>query len=202
MHIDGYSFTKTMQATLWDAVAQAQALNHEYIGTEHLLLALLARRGGRAATVLRRLRVDARTAENRVLTILQRGRSVYGANSAALLPFTSRSKKVLELAKGEAQALQQPLVGTEHLLLGMLAERKGIAAQVLIDLGVDPEKARSEVLQISGTSSEDDAITEVPAGEPPEFVRVVLEYTNGAVVSKDFTTSREAVVFLEGQGRV
>lgn len=85
----------------------------------------------------------------------------------------------------------------------MLAEGKGIAAQVLMDGGVDLEKARSQIVAIRETTQDDGFPTnEVPAGEPPEFVRVVLEYTNGAVVSKDFTTSREAVVFLEGQGRV
>ena len=202
MQIDGYNFTKTMQATLWDAVAHAQALNHEYIGTEHLVLALLARRGARGPTVLRRLGIDVQAAANQVLTVVQRGHGRFDASSRSLLPFTSRAKKVLELAKGEANALQHPLIGTEHLLLGMLAERKGIAAQVLVDSGVNVERVRSEVLAIGGTTSEDDATMDVPAGERPAFVRVVLEYTNGAVVSKDFRTTREATAFLEGEGRV
>ena len=201
MQITGYNFTKRLQGTLWDAVAQAQALNHEYIGTEHLLLALLAGRDACGATALRGLGVDLQATANRVLTTVKRGIGVRDASSGALLPFTSRSKAVLELAKEEAHRLNHALIGTEHLLLGMLAEGKGIAAQVLQDAGVDLEKARSQVVAILGTTSDDDRqrTNAVPAGEQPAFVRVVLEYTNGAVVSKDFTTTREAMVFLDGQ---
>src|SRR6185437_4395953 len=137
MQIDGSNFTKRLQATLWDAVAQAQMLGQEYIGTEHLLLALAANRDGLGAAALRGLGVDTQAVDNRMLTLLQRSRSSYGGSSRALLPFSSRSKKVLELAKGEAQALHHPLIGTDHLLMAMLAEGGGIAAQVLMDSGVD-----------------------------------------------------------------
>lgn len=199
-----YNFTKRMQATLWDAVARAQALGHEYIGTEHLLLALVAKRDGLGAAALRSLAVDTEAAANRVLTVVQRGRGMPDASSAALLPFTSRSKKVLELAKEEAQALHHPLIGTEHLLLGMLAEGKGIAAQVLMDSGVDLENARKQVITLRETTSDDDRgrDNEVLVGEPPAIVRVELEYMNGAIVSRRFTTTREATAFLEGEGRV
>jgi ATP-dependent Clp protease ATP-binding subunit ClpC len=204
MQIPGYDLTKRMQATLWDAVAQAQMLGHEYIGTEHLLLALLARRDGLGTAALRSLGVDTKAAQDRILTVIQRGQGSYGASSAALLPFSSRSKKVLELAKGEARALHHPLIGTEHLLLGMVAEGKGIAAQVLMDSGVDLEKARKQVIALRETSSDDDhgRANEVPVGEPPAIVRVEVEYMNGAIVSRQFTTTREATAFLEGEGRV
>jgi ATP-dependent Clp protease ATP-binding subunit ClpC len=204
MQIAGYNFTRRLQGTLWDAVAQAQALNHEYIGTEHLLLALLVGRDGCGAAALRTLGVDLQGTANRVLTIVQHGVGSHDPSSGALLPFTSRSKKVLELAKEEAKALNHALIGTEHLLLGMLAEGKGIAAQVLHDAGVDLEKARAQVVAILGTTSDDDsrASNQVPAGDQPASVRVVLEYMNGAVVSNHFTTTREAMGFLEEQGRV
>jgi ATP-dependent Clp protease ATP-binding subunit ClpA len=114
---------------------------------------------------------------------------------------TSRGKKVLELAKEEARSLDHPLIGTEHLLLGMLVEGKGVAAQVLHESGVDLEKARSRVLTIRETIADDDHY-DVPADEQPALVRVVLEYVNGAVLSKQFTTAREAAAFLEEQGRV
>ena len=202
--MNGDNFTKRMQATLWDAVAQAQALGQEYIGTEHLLLALVAKRDGLGAAALRGLGVDAQAVDNRMLTLLQRSRSWYGGSSVALLPFTSRAKKVLELAKEEAQALHHPLIGTEHLLLGMLAEGKGIAARVLTEAGVDLEKARQQVIALRETTSDDDRgpDNEVPVGEPPAIVRVELEYMNGAIVSRQFTTTREATAFIEGQGRV
>ena len=204
MQIDGYSFTQRMQATLWDAVAEAQSLHHEYIGTEHLLLALLHARDGRAASALRSLGVDSLATANRVLAIVRRGTGSRDASSGALLPFSSRAKKVLELAKGEARALNHPLIGTEHLLLGLVAETKGVAAQVLLEAGVDFAKTRSAVLAILGTTSDDERhrTNDVPAGEQPAFLRVMLEYNNGAVVSKQFPTIREAIVFLEEQRRV
>ena len=204
MQIPGYDFTKRMQETLWDAVAQAQMLGNEYIGTEHLLLALVAKRDGLGVAALRGLGVDTQAVDNRMLTILQRSRSRYGGSSRALLPFTSRSKKVLELASKEAQTLHHPLIGTEHLLLGMLAEGKGVAAGVLMESGVDLEKARKQVIALRETTSDDDygRDNEVPIGEPPAIVRVELEYMNGAIVSRQFTTTREATAFLEGEGRV
>jgi len=111
---------------------------------------------------------------------------------------TSRGKKVLELAKEEARSLNHPLIGTEHLLLGMLVEGKGIAAGVLADAGIDLDKARSRVLTIRETVADDDDY-DVPVGEQPAFVRVMLEYMNGAVVSKQFASAREAAAFLEGK---
>lgn len=204
MQINGENFTKRLQAALWDAVAQAQALNHEYIGTEHLLLALLASRGGCGATALRSLGVDLQVTARQVMTIVQPGMGRHYPSSGALLPFTSRAKKVLELGKDEARTLNHHVVGTGHLLLGMLAEGKGIAAQVLLNSGVDLDKARAQVLTVLRTTSDEDRqqANEVPAGEQPAFVRVVLEYMNGAVVSKDFTTAWEAAAFLQGEGRV
>jgi len=198
MHIDGYNFTKRMQATFWGAVGEAQSLGQEYIGTEHLLLALLAGGVGCGAAALRSLGVDLHATENRVLAILQRSRGLRGASSGALLPVTSRGKKVLELAKEEARSLNHPVIGTEHLLLGMLVEGKGVAAQVLHEHGVDLDKARSRVLSLRETISDDDDL-DVPVGEQPTFVRVMLEYMNGAVVSKQFASAREAAAFLEGQ---
>ena len=188
---------------LSEAGGEAQALNHEYIGTEHLLLALLGARDGRGAAAIRRLGIDRHAAVNRVLEIVQRGRGIHHVSSAALLPLTSRAKKVLELGRDQARALNDGRIGSEHLLLGLVAEAKGVAAQVLGDAGVDFAKAHSAVLAILGSISDDERRTnEVPAGEEPAFLRIVLEYNNGAVVSKHFTTIGEAVVFLEEQRRV
>ena len=204
MQIHGYDFTKRMEATLWDAVGEAQALNHEYIGTEHLLLAILADRDGSRATVLRNLGVDLHATSNRVLSVVRPGVGGSDPRSGALLPLTSRTKKALELAKVEAQALSHSKIDTEHLLLGMLAEGKGVAAQVLMEAGVTLGTARSQVAAILGTTSDDPRYrtSEVTAGEQPAFVRVVLGYQNGAVISKQFTTTREAKRFLDEQDSV
>lgn len=202
--MDEYNFTERLQATLGDAAGHAQALNHEYIGTEHLLLALLSARDGSGAAALRILGVDRQAAVNRLLEIVRRGSGMHHASSGALLPFTSRAKKVLGLALEHARALNQHRIDTEHLLLGLIAEQRGVAAQVLRDAGVDFDKARSAVLAAREMASDDERhrTKDVPAGEPPALLRVVVEYGNGATVSKQFATVREAVVFLEEQGRV
>ena len=204
MHMDGYNFTKRMQGTLWDAVGQAQALNHQYIGTEHLLLALLASGETCGAIVLRRLGVDLQATRHRVLAVIKPGIGSRDPSSGSLLPFSSRSKIVLGLAKEEAHALKHDLIGTEDLLLGMIAEGKGVAAQLLAEAGVDLERARSEVVATRRTTSDDErgGTPAAPGREQPTLVRVELEYMNGAVVSKHFTTAREAAAFLEGEGRV
>jgi ATP-dependent Clp protease ATP-binding subunit ClpC len=196
-----YDFTERMHAILGDAAGEAQALSHEYIGTEHLLLALLAAKESCGATALHNLGVDLKATANRVLTAVQRGRRVISISSAALLPFTSRAKNVLELAAEEARAWNHSHVGTEHLLLGLVAEGKGIAAQVLFEAGVGLANARAAVLAILGTAP--DHVTRAtkvtPANEQASHVAVVLEYKNGAVVSKHFTTPDDAIAFLEAQ---
>ena len=152
-----------------------------------------------AATMLRELGVDLDAVANRVRNIIQRGRSVGDASSVALLPLTSRAKSVLQLAAEEARRLNHSYVGTEHLLLGLLAEGKGVAAGVLFESGVNLPRARAEVIRMLTFESDQvgDATDEVPTNEPPSRVAVVLEYENGAVLSKHFTTTHEAIAFLQ-----
>jgi ATP-dependent Clp protease ATP-binding subunit ClpC len=197
--MSNHNLTERLHALLGDAAGEAQSLNHAYIGTEHLLLALLAAKESLGATALRNLGVDLNAATNRVRTIIHAGRPQPHASSGALLPFTSRSKKVLELAAEEARALNHPFVGTEHLLLGLVAEGKGIAAQVLFDAGVAIANARAEVLAVLGTSPAEvgHTVKAVPPNAPPTRIAVVLEYENGAMVSKHFMTTRDAIAFLE-----
>jgi ATP-dependent Clp protease ATP-binding subunit ClpC len=196
-----YKLTDKMHAILAAAAGEAQALNHEYIGTEHLLLALLAARESCAATALRNLGVDLAKAANRLLSVVQRGRSYDSPNSGALLPLTSRAKKVLELAAEQAGALNHSYVGTEHLLLGLLAEGKGVAANVLFESGVGLASVRAEVLRILGVELDQAGheMREVPPNEPPSRVAIVLEYKNGAVLSRHFTTTRDAIAFLQAK---
>ena len=191
--------TKRMHDILFAAAGEAQALSQEYIGTEHLLLALVAARESSGATALRQLGVDLDAVGNRVRNIIQRGRSYGGASSRALLPLTSRAKSVLQLAAEEARRLNHSYVGTEHLLLGLLAEGKGVAAGVLFESGVNLPRARAEVIRMLTFESDQvgDATDEVPTNEPPSRVAVVLEYENGAVLSKHFTTTHEAIAFLQ-----
>ena len=147
--MNGYNFTERVRKVLSMAREEAARLNHEYVGTEHILLGVLHEGEGVAATVLENLSVEANEMELKIDQIVKRGRP--GQAAGPDLPYTSRAKKVLELAMSEAREFNHTYVGTEHLLLGLLREEKGIAAQVLNDSGVNLEKARAETLRILGT---------------------------------------------------
>src|SRR5437762_1803290 len=112
---------------------------------------------------------------------------------------TKRMHDILFSAAGVAQARSQEYIGTEHLLLGVIAEGKGVAAGVLFESGVNLPRARAEVIRMLTFESDQvgDATDKVPTNEPPSRVAVVLEYENGAVLSKHFTTTHEAIAFLQ-----
>src|SRR5690242_8144613 len=146
--MNGYNFTERVRKVLAMAREEAAHLRHEYVGTEHLLLALLREGEGVAATVLQNLGVDFDEVRDRIEEIVKKGKS---GGTAADLPYTSRAKKVLELAMSQARNLHHSYVGTEHLLLGLLDERKGMAAQVLTDFGVTLENASVETVNVLGS---------------------------------------------------
>ncbi|MDQ6634127.1 MAG: ATP-dependent Clp protease ATP-binding subunit, partial [Gemmatimonadota bacterium] len=120
-----------------------------YVGTEHILLGLIREGEGVAATVLQNLSVELDEIQQKIEETVKKGKAAQ--TTGPDLPYTSRAKKVLELAMSEARELSHSYVGTEHLLLGLLREEKGIAAQVLTDAGVNLEAARAETLRILGT---------------------------------------------------
>src|SRR6188768_1161551 len=147
--MNGYNFTERVRKVLAMAREESARLHHEYVGTEHILLGILHEAEGVAATVLANLSVEADEMELKIAQIIKSGRP--GKHVGPDLPYTSRAKKVLEFAMSEARELNHTYVGTEHLLLGLLREEKGIAAQVLNDSGVSLETARAETLRILGT---------------------------------------------------
>ncbi len=126
---------------------EAQRFNHEYVGTEHVLLGLVKEGSGVAANVLKNLDVDLRKIRVEVEKIVQSGPDMV---TMGKLPQTPRAKKVLEYAIEEARNLNHNYVGTEHLLLGLLREQEGVAAQVLMNLGLKLEEVREEVLNLLG----------------------------------------------------
>lgn len=150
MAMHGYNFTERVRKVLSMAREQANRLHHEYVGTEHILLALVAEGEGVSSVVLENIGVDAAAVRRRVLDALREGHATFDRTD---LPYTSRAKKVLELSMHEARSLQHTYVGTEHILLGLLAEEKGIAAQVLMSLGCTLAKAREETLRVLGTET-------------------------------------------------
>jgi ATP-dependent Clp protease ATP-binding subunit ClpC len=142
-------FTDRARKVMQLANQEAQRFNHEYIGTEHILLGLIKEGSGVAANVLKNLDIDLRKIRLEVEKIVQTGP---GSEMVMMgkLPQTPRAKKVIEYAIEEARNLNHNYVGTEHLLLGLLREAEGVAAQVLINLGLKLEDVRQEVLNLLG----------------------------------------------------
>jgi ATP-dependent Clp protease ATP-binding subunit ClpC len=147
--MNGYNFTDRVRKVLQMAREEAARLHHEYVGTEHILLGLIREGEGVAAAVLTNLGVELEDVQQKIEETVKKGKAASAAGPE--LPYTSRAKKVLELAMVEARELNHSYVGTEHLLLGLLKEEKGIAAQVLTDAGISLEQARSETLRLLGS---------------------------------------------------
>src|SRR5919106_1133495 len=147
--MNGYNFTERVRKVLAMAREEAARLHHEYVGTEHILLGLIREGEGVAAAVFTNFKVDLEEIQQKIEETVKKGKAQAGAGPH--LPHTSRAKKVLELAMSEARELNHSYVGTEHLLLGLLREEKGIAAQVLTDAGVNLEQSRAETLRLLGS---------------------------------------------------
>ncbi len=143
-----YNFTDRVRKVLAMAREEAVRLQHDYVGTEHILLGLIREGDGVAAEVLRSLAADLDELLRLVEENIRPGKA---SASIGELPYTTRAKKVLEYAMAEARELNHSYVGTEHLLLGLLREEKGLAAKVLGELGIGLEEARAEMLKLLGT---------------------------------------------------
>ena len=140
-------FTDRARKVMQLANQEAQRFNHEYIGTEHILLGLVKEGSGVAANVLKNLEVDLRKIRLEVEKLVQSGPEMV---TVGKLPQTPRAKKVIEYSMEEARNLNHSYVGTEHILLGLLREQEGVAAQVLMNLGLKLEEVREEVLNLLG----------------------------------------------------
>jgi len=145
-------FTDRARKVMALANQEAQRFNHEYIGTEHILLGLVKEGSGVGATVLKNLDVDIKKLRFGVEKLVKSGPDMV---TMGKLPQTPRAKKVIEYAIEEARSLNHNYVGTEHILLGLLRESEGIAAQVLMDLGLKLEDVRQEVLNLLGAGVDD-----------------------------------------------
>jgi len=144
-------FTDRARKVMALANQEAQRFNHEYIGTEHILLGLVKEGSGVGANVLKNLSVDLRKVRLEVEKLVKSGPEMV---TMGKLPQTPRAKKVIEFAIEEARNLNHNYVGTEHLLLGLLREHDGVAAQVLMNLGLKLEEVREEVLNLLGAGVE------------------------------------------------
>ncbi len=154
-------FTDRARKVMALANQEAQRFNHEYIGTEHILLGLVKEGSGVGANVLKNLDVDLRKVRVEVEKLVKSGPEMV---TMGKLPQTPRAKKVIEYAIEEARNLNHNYVGTEHLLLGLLREHDGVAAQVLMNLGLKLEEVREEVLNLLGAGAEGEEEAATPAG--------------------------------------
>jgi ATP-dependent Clp protease ATP-binding subunit ClpC len=141
-------FTERARKVIVFAKEEARRFNHDYIGTEHLLLGLIREGEGVAAAVMQKLGVDLESIRIEVEKLVQPGPQTQVVGD---IPFTPRSKKALELAAEEARALGHNYIGTEHLLLGLVKEGEGMAYRVLLNLGMDLGKLRNEVMELLGS---------------------------------------------------
>src|SRR6266436_1079817 len=158
-------FTERVRKVIYLAREEAARLQHDYIGTEHLLLGVIREGEGIAATVLNNLGLDLDRIRQEVENMVS---ASCGTMTIGEIPFTPRAKRVLELAVEEARSLGHNYVGTEHLLLGLIREGEGVAAKVLLELGVDRKRVREETLKLLGgapssTPSEREERPETPA---------------------------------------
>ena len=160
-------FTDRARRVVVLAQEEARTLDHGYIGTEHLLLGLIREGDGVAARVLVSLGISLEAVREQVGQIIGRGQQPPPGH----IPFTPRAKKVLELALREAQQLGHGYIGTEHLLLGLIREGSGVAAQVLVRLGADLNRTRQQVVQLlHGRQGEDVTSEDLPLpGDAPAY---------------------------------
>jgi len=152
-------FTSRARQVVVLAQDEARRLNHNYIGTEHILLGLIHEGEGVAAKALESLGISLEVVRAQVEEIIGQGQSAPTGH----IPFTPRAKKVLQLALREALSLHHNYIGTEHVLLGLVREGEGVAAQILVKLGADLPRVRQQVVQLLGSGQFVEAFSEEQA---------------------------------------
>jgi ATP-dependent Clp protease ATP-binding subunit ClpC len=167
-------FTDRARRVVVLAQEEAARLNHNYIGTEHLLLGLLQEGDGVAARALESLGISLEAARQQVGEIIGRGKK----SPSGHIPFTPRAKKVLELSLRESRQLGHSYIGTEHILLGLIREGEGVAAQVLGRLGADQNRVRRQVIELlHGGQGEAAQAVQQPGGPAGELWLIEIRDT-------------------------
>jgi len=205
--VNGYNFTQDVRRSLAYAREEAVRLRHDYVGTEHILLGLVrdadAQEEGGTAALLQALSIAPGELREDVEKAVKPGRPAQ--TTGPDLPYTSRAKKVLELAMSEARELDHSYVGTEHLLLGLMREESGVAAQVLRQKRLTLDGARAAIQRVIGTTETSDTnsaelLSALRATRPAPKISILV-----AVHEADgrprhrigFDSAREAIAFLE-----
>ncbi len=166
-------FTDRARRVVVLAQEEARTLNHNYIGTEHVLLGLIHEGEGVAAKALESLGIGLEAVRQQVEQIIGQGQQAPSGH----IPFTPRAKKVLELSLREALQLGHNYIGTEHILLGLIREGEGVAAQVLVKLGADLTRVRQQVMQLlGGDQGKEPAAAGAPPGTAPPASLVLDQF--------------------------
>jgi len=164
-------FTDRARRVVVLAQEEARMLNHNYIGTEHILLGLIHEGEGVAAKALESLGISLEGVRQQVEEIIGQGQSAPSGH----IPFTPRAKKVLELSLREALQLGHNYIGTEHILLGLIREGEGVAAQILVKLGADLKRVRQQVIQLlSGELPEADRGPAAPSVSLRDILEILV----------------------------
>jgi ATP-dependent Clp protease ATP-binding subunit ClpA len=195
--MQGYNFTERVRKVLAMAREESARLHHEYVGTEHILLGLIREGEGVAAAVLQNLQIDLDDVQEIIGRHVKKG---IRANIGPDLPYTTRAKKVLELAMDEARMLNHQYVGTEHLLLGLVREERGIAAQALTAVGANLDSVRAETLRLLGAelpSSHRRAVRrQASHAARAALFTIQIDYDGGSWSEDKFAKATDAIAFL------
>ena len=201
----GYDFTPRVRGALIKARDEAHRRYHEYVGTEHLLLGLLAEDDALVMDIVENLGANAIEIRTAIDRVVQNGNATTRSRMPDL-PYTTRARVVLDQAIAVAHEFGDGYVGTQHLLLGIVRERQGIAAQVLASLGLTEPRLRHEIVRllqgegvaaalgIEGTNRPEE--TQVPLS-----IAVEVRYEDGTLAKKVFTSKDEAIGFLRDKAR-
>lgn len=196
--MQAYNFTQRVRKVFELARDEALRLHHEYVGTEHLLLGLIREGEGVASAVLQNLNVDSDEIRETIEGVVKKGRAA--VTTGPDLPYTSRAKTVLEQAMAEARDLGHNYVGTEHILLGLLREERGVAAQVLAQLGLRLESVRAEALRLLGTPAPGRRDPTDPADASalrrPTGIKIQFDYGDNSWSEATFERVEDAIAFL------
>ena len=201
----GYDFTTRVRGALIKAREEAHRRYHEYVGTEHLLLGLLAEDDALVMDVLENLGADPAEIQTAVEHMIQYGKPTTRARIPDL-PYTARARVVLDQSIAVAHEFGDGYVGTQHLLLGLIRERLGIAAQALASAGLTEPKLRREIVRLlqgeGVAASLDIDTTEKPEEtQVPLSIAVEVRYEDGTLAKRIFTTPDDAIGFLREKSR-
>jgi ATP-dependent Clp protease ATP-binding subunit ClpA len=203
-NLSGYDFTTRVRGALIKAREEAQRRHHEYVGTEHLFIGLLAEEDALVMDVLDNLGVNPMAVQQAVEQRVTDGRPGRAKNIADL-PYTPRARVVLDQAIATAHEFGDGYVGTQHLLLGLMRERHGIAAQELTAAGLTEPRLHREIvrlLQGEGVAAMlDDVTTETTDTQVPLSIAVEVRYEDGTLAKKVFASKDAAIGFLRDKPR-